>query len=298
MNKGVFSKMHTRWFGTVIEDPNPEMTSEDEFEILTVDSLDGETEERFLEQEEEHITLSPEEYEELKKKGDTASALGNSVLQLKDVLNASSAPPAVSPQKNIQQKGETDEEFKKRIGKEIWKDDPISALEQVIDRRLGPLATQIGTVTSNQARDILFVKDETKKYASKYKKEIEQYHASLTPDQQNNPNSWQYSYNQVVQGKQQEIIMDEASSMVEGLLEKKLEELGISSADRDNPNKGKPVFTEGSSATRKPTNKKVTIKITPEEKRIAFQRGMSEEDYLLATGRITDDQYDKLTGRM
>lgn len=287
MRKRSFDHVHLQWFAEehLSGDPDINVDGDQGFEMVEVGSMDDDVEER--DPNDGKVVLSPEEFESLKKGTDTASAFKDGLAQLGEVLNKQKGGDQSVP---VQQPGESQEEFQKRVNERLFGDNPYQVLSEVIDRKLGPLAQQIGGITSEQAKDLMLVKDDTKKYFSKYKKDIEEFHSSLPRDQQANPRSWRYAYDEVLKRKQDDIISSEVEERFDAMFQKKLSEMGIQAPGGGSESSGGGgVYMESGGMpghSVQPKKKVKKIKYTEEDKIKASMRGMDIEDYLLAKGRI------------
>lgn len=288
MSTSKFSRMDLTWFGNkVTDDPEPDIEGEDEFDIVTVDNLDDPDPDEASGEEEQKITMSPEEFQELKKKGDSAAALQQGISELGNVLNK----PQPRQELPEQRPGESDEDFKKRFNQELFGDNPSDVLDEYFNRKLGPLMQQVGGITSEQAKELLMVKDDTKKYFNRYKDDIEEYHDSLPAAQKSNPRSWRYAYDEVLKQKRDDIVEHEVQERFDEMFAKKMEEMGMSQEGSVQGGRSKGVYSEGAGMVGynvKGTggNKKKKAKITKEEMEYCDRRGMEYEDFLLARGRI------------
>jgi len=284
-NDSVFGKMHMQWFGDRVTD-DPEIPTDDFDSYEIVDEKDFEDESE-VKEEDNKITLTPEEFQELKNKSDSASALRQGVSELGEVLNKSGRSKEDLPQ---QQPGESFEDFKKRFEKDLFGDHPADALEEYLNRKLGPLMQQVGGVTGEQAKELLSVKDDTKKYFNRYKKDIEEYHDSLPAEQKSNPRSWKYAYDEVLKAKRDDIINSEVEERFEDMFAQKMKEMGMEPGQKSEEAKKQTsgVFGEGPGMVGHNVGPKKTkkVKITPEQKREADIMGLEYEDYLLGKGLI------------
>jgi hypothetical protein len=286
-NKMGFEKVHLQWFGDyddkgVIDDPEVPVEGGDEFEMVEVGSLDEPYEEK-----EEKITLTPEEFEDLQRKGDSASALQKGIAELGATINKpGKGQEEVAPQ----QPGESWDDFKKRLNSELFGDNPAAILDEYVNRKLNPVLQQVGGLTGEQQKELMMVKDETKKYFRKYKGDIEEFHKGLPPDQRSNPRSWQYAYDEVLKKKQSEIIEEEVQSRFDEMFQKKMAEMGMEgSAGSAGSRRGGPTLEGGGMAgygARPSGSKKKQVRYTAEDKRKADKMGLEIEDYLLGIGRL------------
>lgn len=280
--KSVFEKVSLSWFGDsehISDDPDIEVDGQDDFDIVEVDDLNQPDEP----EDDGRVVLSPEEFQNLKSQTDTAGAFKQGLAELGEVLNKSNRSSYEEvPQ---QQPGESAEDFKKRVNERLFGDDPYTVLKEVISRELGPLAQTIGGITSQQAKDLMMVKDDTKKYFSKYKGDIEEYHKSLPRDQQSNPRSWQYAYDEVLKSKRDDIIETEINERFDDMFKSKMQELGIE-APPASKKQGVYLESGGMTGHNVGPKKKRQVKITSEDRRKADQMGIGVEDYLLGQGRL------------
>lgn len=282
----VFDRMHIQWFSDERITDGPDINIDDETNYEFVDA-DDESEN---DENDGKVVLSPEEFESLKSgnKDDTAHVISESFEKLGEVLNTRNSSGS-SEEEVSKQPGESWDDFKKRVNERLFGDDPTAVLDEYFDRKLGPILHQVGGITGQQAKDLMMVKDGTKKYFNKYKDDIEKYHGSLPKDQQSNPRSWQYAYDEVLKMKQDDIINDQVNEKFEDMFEKKLQEMGISEQGTGSSGgKGKGVqLSSGGMVGHGVQGKKTKkIRVSEEEKAAANRMGISIDDYLLGKGRL------------
>ena len=280
--------MHLQWFGDmdegVIDDPEVPVQGNDEFEVVEVGDLNEPDEG----EKEEKITLTPEEFQNLKQQGDSATALQKGIAELGAVVNKGNKKEGeVVPQ---QQPGESWDEFKKRLNNQLFGDNPAAVLDEYFEKKMGPLMQQVGGLTTEQQKDLLMVKDETKKYFRKYKDDIEEFHRELPAGQKGNPRSWQYAYDEVLKNKQSEIIEDEVQTRFDEMFQKKMQEMGYSNDEGTVKKGGGGPQLEGGGmigyGSQPQGKKKKQVRYTAAEKNRADQMGLRIEDYLLGIGRL------------
>lgn len=293
MMKSVFDRMHLQWFAEndgVISDPEVPVEGSEEFEMVEVGDLNDPLPDEG-DKGEEKITLTPEEFQSLKQQGDSATAIQRGIAELGATINK---PNQGQQQVAPQQPGESYEDFKKRLNSELFGDNPAEVLEEYFNKKMGPILQQVSGLSANQQKDLMMVKDETKKYFRKYQGDIESFHDSLPPDQKSNPRSWQYAYDEVLKKKQNEIIDDEVQARFDEMWEKKMKETGgpVSGGSASN---GQSVHRSpqvesgagmGGYATQPAGKRSKKVRYTKDDIRQADMIGLNIEDYLLAKGRL------------
>jgi hypothetical protein len=170
-------------------------------------------------EEESEEDKVPEEYKSLTKKqlvemlskaqeeSNQAAALQAAVSSLGEKLSKPSSTPhgfEVSPQK----KGESDEEYAKRINETLFGDNPYQVLQEVIRREVQPLLHGIQSQTVQQAKQLLERDEEKGPIFKKYKEEIESMVAAMPAEHRNNPGVYEFALNQIQIRHMDEIIQD------------------------------------------------------------------------------------------
>lgn len=287
MMKSVFEKVHLQWFAEndgVISDPEVPVEGSEEFEMVEVGDLNDPLPDEG-DKGEEKITLTPEEFQSLKQQGDSAVAIQKGIAELGATINK---PNQQQQQVAPQQPGESYEDFKKRLNSELFGDNPAEVLEEYFNKKMGPILQHVSGLSANQQKDLMMVKDETKKYFRKYQEDIEAFYNSLPPDQKSNPRSWQYAYDEVLKKKQNEIIDDEVQARFDEMWEKKMKESGMggSSVSTSRSPQVESGAGMGGYATQPAGKKSKKVRYTKDDIRQADMIGLNIEDYLLAKGRL------------
>lgn len=274
-------RMHLQWFSDPVEDGNDAFEEgEDEPELVLLGPDDPDPEEEAVPTASEDDELPPDlqglSKKDLAAKLSEMSGKADQTAALKEVmekLNQGSARPVEVPQ---QQQGESDQAFRERFNKELFKSkDPAGLFQELIERTTAPYVSQlgqtIGTVTRKQLRNDP-VEGEVFK---KYEHEVDQMLNTLGPGDRMNPQALEWAYNRVKQNHVDDIAEARAAAKVEELVAKRVEEelakAGVGKA------KAQPRFSEsGTGAPRK----RVTQRYTQEDVAAAKRRSMRLEDYL------------------
>lgn len=259
-----------QWFAdedVAVDVAVPPLEFEDEEpEIEIVD----EGSEGVLEEEEEGKSKEDlqKEIESLRGQADTAGALKSAVEQLGDKL----APQQVKQvEQEVKKKLRDDPEFAKKFNEDIFKDDPFGTMypviEKLIQEQVGQIAGQVAAGTADTKKQLLGMDPDKGVTFKKYKGEIETFVSNLEPQYRNNPNVWEYAYEQVRVKHMDEIVADMVDVKVK-------EALG------DKGKVGDPQFSErsgGGSLGKAAKSKKVTV--TRREEALCNNRGLPVKEY-------------------
>lgn len=249
-------------------------SSEDDLEIIEVDSIGDIPKEPEEPSEDEGLPeelkgKSKKELWEMLQKGqnnaDTAQALREGIADLGKTLQK---PPPVENQ----QPGESDEEFRERIEKELF-NNPGTALDEYGNRLTGKIVSTYSPIIMEQQRRIMKLDPSTGENFKRFESEIDETLATLSPRDQNNPKALEWAYKQVLDRHQEEIASEKIEDQVEKKVAERLKELGVS--------EGKPTksveTSKGMSVTGRPKTK---LYATKEDRRIADIKGMPLQVYL------------------
>jgi len=172
-------------------------------------------------EDKKQVVLTPEEYEALKSKGSESSAIREGLSQLSERMGRPVNAPAAEPQ---QQAGESDADFSKRLEAQLFETGKTAgAIQEAIGRYAGPYFQQVLGTMGVQSRKILEADAEKGPTFKKYKKEIEEHVAGLSPAQRLNPGVWDSAY-ETITGKHSGDMLQERIN--EGV-QKALKEMGI-----------------------------------------------------------------------
>lgn len=239
------------------------------------------------------VTLSKEEFEELKSGSNSANVLANSIGELKEALGGGQREPA-----NIQQQpGESDEDFEKRLESDLFAEGKSAkAIKEAIQRYSGSQTGQLMGMISAQNKRLLALDEETGPVFKRYKGEIEDFVKKLPVEQQNHPQVWEYAFNQVKEQHKGELESEKVSSLVEKEVEKRLKEMGIdpNAAPGSGTNaQGKrvqaPYMESGRGSANVSTSggrKTKKVYATKEDERIAAVKGVPLKQYLKNKGKM------------
>ena len=224
------------------------------------------------------MTLSRDEFEALRNKSDSTSALTESFKTLAEKLNRDPETPA-----NVAQKpGESEEEFAKRLEEMMFKPGQTGkAIQEAILRYVSPAIQQSMGAAIEAHKRVLELDPDTGPKFKRYKDEIEKKVGALPQNQRLMPGAYKWAYDQVVSEHQGEIIEE----LVAERVAKALEEQGIGPAGERKPAQKFDGET-GMSAPAAGKRRKIYVK--PEHYRQAELLNMDIQDYLRAKGIIKD----------
>lgn len=238
-------------------------------------------------EQEEKITLSKEEYEALRKGTDSTGALLEGFKGLQEALKAPSQPVNVQ-----QQVGESDEDFEKRLEKELFSEGKTGkAVKEAIQRYGGGQVSQLMGIISQQNRQIIEMHPEKSKVFNRYKGEIEGLVKGLPQDQQFHPQVWDYALEQIKAKHRDELDKESIDSQVAAAVEAKLKELGIESSSVKpggvkEQSRGSFVESGRGSSVGTGAVQKRKVYATAAEIEEAQKSGVSIEHYLRKIGKI------------
>lgn len=234
------------------------------------------------------VTLTPQQFAELKAQSDSAKAIREGIEGLSSRLAVPQAPlPANSPV-------QTAEEFLEENGEIMFdskKGPPIlkKFVKMVADQEYGPAMQAQALALQATKKELLEARDPNYK---RYAKEVEALVASQPPVVRLQPNVYELAWNQIRQQHAEEISSEEVSKKVDEAVAKKLKELGI---DPDKPTR--PPAHVNSAARSTPavtptteTRKTVRLPDKATETRLreeAKRRGLDFETLLKAKGYMS-----------
>jgi len=204
-------RIDLQWFAE--GEPAESMESGD-LEVLYVQ--DGEPIEEPVEEppKPEGKVLTAEEYEALTKKADASAAIAAPLAGLVERLG--SQQPAVPA--NMQQPGETEEEFYARMEQQAFLPGQFGkVLKESLAREYAPVVNRMAGIILSQAKQIIRNDPERGATFRKYEKEIEEVAQRLPQT----PDMYEQAYQQVMFKHQPDIINERMATM-EAELEKKI----------------------------------------------------------------------------
>lgn len=230
-----------------------------------------------------------EEYQEKQGQADTIKAMQDSFKaisdKLGDVEGRKSAVQQQQPQVQ-QQPGESDEEFDKRVAKELFaSDNPAQLLRELNERSTRKTLGPILGVLHNQAKSLIELDPNDGPMYKKYKDEVDQMVESMPQQQRANPQVYKMALERTKAMHQEDIINERASQIAEELVNKKLKEAGISVGEgggesgevRSKPAAKGPTSGVGSSGKK---GKRISASKMDEYKREAEISGIPLDVYL------------------
>lgn len=203
-------------------EPDIEMEDDDEEKLVILEDGEEPPVEGDEEEGDNDRTKSLKaEIESLKQKADSSEALKSSFAELGDALKKSvtrSNEPA--PQ---QLPGESDEDFWKRLEKEVWTDKTASVLKEAIRREAAKLVAPTTGLLMKQSEKIIEMDGEKGESYRKYKNEIHDFIKTLPGQAQQNPDVYEYAYGQVALRHIDEIAVMKAEKLLaeRGVIERK-----------------------------------------------------------------------------
>lgn len=263
-------------------------TEEPDFpEIITLKPGEEPAPEVEEDEDDGKVVLSKEEFEALKKGTDSNSALLEGFKGLQDALKQPSREPV-----NVQQKpGESDEEFEKRLEKELFNEGKTGkAIKEAIQRYGGSQVSQLMGIISQQNKQIIEMHPEKGKVFGRYKGEIEQFVKGLPPEQQGHPQVWDYALEQVKLRHQDDIVNETVQSKVEELVQARLKELGFDGESQQKPAAvaKKPSYVGSGQGAANVKQRAATRKVyvSAEDEAAARASGLPVEHYLRKIGKL------------
>lgn len=235
--------------------------------------------------EDDKIVLSKEDFENLKKGTDSTGALLEGLKGLQDAMKGPSQPVNVQ-----QQPGESDEEFEKRLEKELFSEGKTGkAMKEAIQRYGGNQVSQLMGIISQQNREILELHPEKGKVFNRYRGEIEKFVKELPQEQQHHPQVWSYALEQVKSRHKDELEKETVDSLVEQRVAEKLKEMGItkdSLESKETVPKSKGGYMETGRGSAGLSKKSKKVYVTEGDKEAAAQSGVPLEQYLRKIGKL------------
>jgi hypothetical protein len=174
-----------------------------------------------VEEKPEGKVLSQAEYDELVRRSEAAQALGQPIARLAEGLAERQQPV------QVQQPGETDEEFYARIESQAFMPGQFGrAMKEVQERTLAPVMGRYSQIILDQAKKLMRVDPEKGETFRKYERDIDKEVEQLPKT----PDVYEVAYQRVMMRRQPEI-MEERLKAHEVEIEKKvLEKYGIDPA--------------------------------------------------------------------
>lgn len=276
-------KVHLQWFGDPVDDGNDAFEDgEEEPELVLLGPDDPDPEEEAVPTPSEDDDLPPDlrglSKKDLAAKLADMSGKADQTAALKEVMermNQNSAKPMDIPQ---QQQGESDQAFRERFNKELFKSkDPAGLFQELIERTTAPYVSQLGQTIGSVTRKQLKSDPVEGEIFKKYEHEVDQMLNTLGPGDRMNPQALEWAYNRVKQNHVDDIAEARAAAKVEELVAKRVEEELAKAGVGESKPKAQPRFSEsGTGAPRK----RVTQRYTQEDVAAAKRRSMRLEDYL------------------
>lgn len=232
-------------------------------------------------QEPEKVTITKEEYQKMLEGVGKVEALekgfGGMRESFERPVKVEYNPPP--PQQGVE---ESWEDFQKRINKDLFGDNPAAVLTEFFNKLSGPVVAQTMEATADQAKKFLALDEETGPMFKRYKGDIEEFVNKLPAVQKRNPRVWEYAYNEVLKGKQTEIVEERVNRMVE----EKLKAMGVVK-EGEAAKKKEPFFTESATAGMGAERKKIYMTKGEKERYVAEadRLGIPLEHYLRRVGK-------------
>ena len=243
-------------------------------DFVAPDGVEVEEEEEEKQAEEQTAEQTQEE-----TKPAVEDVLARQFEELNKNLRAIGKPEKELPEKRT---GESDEEFWKRVGEDIFDGEKMpKALTEVVQRVTSPVMAKLATSQMEDKKTILRLAPETKPVFERYGDEIEEEIKKLTRTYGPDPNIPKVALEEVKKRHSEEIVADQVERRVNELVEKKLKELGLAEGGGQQA-KAKEFVAAGSGAmaARSAGPKKKRVRITAEVRKQAAMRGLTPEQYL------------------
>jgi hypothetical protein len=255
--------------------PPPEEPDDAEIVVLGADGkVPGSAEEA----EKKQVTLTSEEFEDLKKQKDSNAALRESIAALGQAV---SRPVNTVQQQVVQPAGESDVDFEKRLEGQLFETGKTaSAMREAIGRYVGPYFQQaLGTI-AEQSKKLIEVDPERGPTFKQYRKEIESFVEELPAQQRVNPAVWEHAYETVSKRHSGDLLEERVKAEVE----KRLKELGVGAPKEKPAAVGTGQGSTMSSPETTGTKRRAQIILTGDEKskleRRAEVRGLDLQAFL------------------
>lgn len=220
------------------------------------------------------VTLTKEQFDELKRQTDSAGGMASQFAELAKELRKQGQPVNVP----VQQKGETEEEFEKRLEEELYKPGNTGkTLRQAFERMsagvVGQLQAEIADLRSQVSR--VAVSGTDKEIMDKYGAEVQQLIGTLPVAQRGQAGAHQWALNTVKANHIDDIV---AAKVAEAMAQAKPAEGG----EAVKPVRQGPQMARGGIAA--PAN---VIRVRPTAADYAAARGayMSIQEYMAAKQR-------------
>lgn len=220
-------------------------------------------------------TLTDEQYQELVRRGESASTLAAPLAGL--VERMGQAQPPV----NVQQPGETDDEFYARMEQEAFLPGKFGeVMKKVNERQTAPIVNRMAGIILGQAKQLMRVDPERGTSFRKYEKEIERVAERLPQT----PDLYEKAYQQVMLEKQPEIFEEQKLAFKEQMKKELLAELGIDPATMGG--KAQPARQAVQSLGQRATSgsggaasgEKATLRLYESERQKMMDLGMDPKD--------------------
>jgi len=186
----------------------------DEEEEVTVILGPGEEIPKGEEEDSEMVKRLRSEINELKQKGDSAQALKESFVELGDVLKKTVSKGEEGPVLQPQQ-GESEEDFWKRVEKELWTDKTSTVLREAIRKEVAQLSGPTSGLLLKQAEKLMELDPDKGTAYRQYKDEIREFIRGLPKAAQANPDVFEYAYGQVAVRHIDDIALLKANELLE-----------------------------------------------------------------------------------
>lgn len=255
----------------------------DETEIITLAPGEAPPSEEEGDEDDGKVTLTKEEYDQLRNGRDNTGLLAEGLKELKDVLGSQQQQPA-----NLQQQpGESDEEFEKRLEQDLFAEGKSGkAIKEAVQRYGGGQVSQLMSMISAQNKKLMQLDEENGPIFKRYKGEIEKIVQDLPVEQQNHPQVWEYALTQVKNTHRDELQEETVEQLVERRVAEKLKEMGI--GEGGSTATKRTAHVEGASgrgsANAGAGRGKKRVYVTDEDRRIANEKGIPVEKYIERKG--------------
>ena len=260
-------RVHLQWFSDPEEDLQFEPGEEEEVVVLRP----GEEEPK------EEVQAPPDpEKEELKRRVSELSARGDGAAIAESIAGAiNKIQQSKGEEPIVQQTGETDEQFAKRLETEMFKPGgTFKALQEAVYRIVGPAWNQTIGATVQQSKSIMQLHPEKGGMFRKYEAEIEERRKRLPYQQRNSLDVYERLFKEVVADHAGEIDEGRIQEEVKKQVAATLKGMGI------DPEKGNQTFTEGAGQRSSGAPAKKRVYITQADVEEAERKGMDPRDYV------------------
>jgi len=238
----------------------------------------------------EVVTMTPEEFETLKRQSDSASAVKAGLEGLASKLQA----PAPVVQTPVNAPSETPEEYFEKHADEIFDKEKGAAVlrrynKLVAEQEYGPMLRGLSSALATTRKELLEAKDP---HFKKYKVEVDALVAQQSPEVQLAPDIYERAWIAVRQKHQAEIEEETVNDRVGKAVEAKLKELGIDpTKPKADARPAAHVSGEARSTPQITTNAKRSVRLPDAATKAkleagAKRKGMDLEDLLRVRGYI------------